>query len=123
MPGQAVHSCMRNSPPSMPSQPHNYDVGCSFFRVKLLAAWFPVLSDVVTGATAHARTNVEIRYVLHSLLEIDLVRVLFYGIWDAHCTARAIYIIGPYFHCMSSFRHKPPMTLHPAYSVATHNPL
>ena len=123
MPGQAVHSCMRNSPPSMPLQPHNYDVGCSFFRVKLLAAWFPVLSDVVTGATAHARTNVEIRYVLDSLLEVDLVIVLFYGIRDAHCTARAIHIIGPYFHCMSSFRHKPPMTLHPAHSVATHNPL
>ena len=94
-----------------------------FFCVKLLAAWFPVLSDVVTGATVHARTNIEIRYVLDSLLAMDLVRILFHGIRDAHCTAREIRIIGPYFHCMSSFRHKPPMTLHPAHSVATHNPL
>ena len=30
MPGQAVHSCMRNSPLFMPLQPHNYDVGRSW---------------------------------------------------------------------------------------------
>ena len=33
-----------------------------FFCVKLLAAWFPVLSDVVIGATVHTRANIEIRY-------------------------------------------------------------
>ena len=127
MPGQAVHSCMRNSPPSMPLQPHNYDVGCSwslsyFFLCQAVGC--RVSSVVWCCHWRHcARKNKYTDKILDSLLAIDLVRVLFYGIRDAHCTARAIHIIGPYFHCMSSFRHKPLMTLHPAHSVATHNPL